>query len=131
MSIRRSVKKGKVPQQVRKVDEVKAWIGADRGDPGLDRRMRDRSSSRDTITRLPKHNLGLADRIREDGVVAGQVAKRLARCMVKALECLGGDFRRAAIRLREEHIEADDRAAMLDNLRDHLRHYRARPWPLP
>ena len=131
MSIRRPIKNRKIPQQVRKVDEVKAWIGSERGDPDLDRRMRDRSTSRDTITRLPKHNLRLADGIREDGIVARQVAERLSRCMVKALECLGSDFRRAAIRLREEHIEADDRAAILDNLREHLSHYRTRPGPLP
>ena len=93
--------------------------------------MRDRSSSRDTITRLPEHNLGPTNGFREDGVVAGQVSERLSRCMVKALERLGSDFRRAAIRLRKEHVEADDRTTMLDDLRNHLRHHRTRPWPLP
>ena len=59
MPIRRSVKNRQIPQQMRKVDEVKAWIGSDRGDSDLDRRMRDRSTSRDTIARLPEHNLRL------------------------------------------------------------------------
>ena len=131
MPIRRSVKNGQVPQQMRKVDEVKAWIGADQ--------WRFRSGSADARSELlPRHDNPIAQAqpstangIREDGVVARQLAKRLSRCMVKALECLGSDFRRAAIRLRKEHVEADDRATMLDDLRNHLRHHRARPWPLP
>ena len=131
MPIRRPIKKGKIPQQMRKVDEVKTWIGADRGDSGLDGRMRDRSTSRDTIARLPEHNLGPTNGFREDGIVARQLSERLSRRRVKPLERLGSDFRRAAIRLRKEHVEADDRATMLDDLRNHLSHHRARPWPLP